>query len=246
MSYGKDRVGGMTRNPFEPIREGHRFEIPPAALERLSDLARIAAHYRPTFANLLIELFAKAHRWHRLATRSVEMDAVAKELDRIARGARKLKSDIDKLGDNARLTLGLYALRLERFGEVGSHESVRNQIEDLLQSGSANHSLQKVEALSRIIDRIASAAATETWPKPKTGFLPPWKTENGRSTPYIDTFNRFVTELGEAVRTCKGAVRFEHNAISDDLRAFLKAASPYLPNSFTPQEVFAPAPPATE
>src|SRR5579862_7655372 len=115
MSNGKDQVSGMTRKTFEPIRDGHRFQIPPAALEQLSDLARIPAHYRPTFANLLIELFAKAHRWHRLASRSVEMDTVAKELDRVAKGARRLKGDFDKLSDKGRFTLGLYATRLERF-----------------------------------------------------------------------------------------------------------------------------------
>ena len=97
MSFGNGLAGGESRDPFEPIPDTRRFEIPPAALELLSDLARIPAHYRPTFANSIVELFAKAYRWHRMANRSVEMDASSKELNRVAREARKLKKSIDKL-----------------------------------------------------------------------------------------------------------------------------------------------------
>jgi hypothetical protein len=84
-------IEGAFPNLFEPIRDTFRFEIPPAALERLSDLAKVPAHYRPTFANLIVELFAKAHRLHLLANRSVAMNVAAKELDRVAKDARKLK-----------------------------------------------------------------------------------------------------------------------------------------------------------
>jgi hypothetical protein len=238
MSNGNGPVKGVSADPFEPIRDALRFEIPPAALERLSDLAKIPAHYRPTFANSIIELFAKAHRWHRMANRSVEMDAAAKELNRVAKEARKLKSNIDKLSKQARVTLGLYALRLERFGEVESHEAVRNQIEDLLHSGSIGQAVQKVDYLSWVVGRIGSAATTETWPKRQKGNPIPWNNDYARENPYVDTFNLFMIELGEVVRACNGALRFEQNDMGDDIKAFLNAASSYLPNEFIPREVF--------
>jgi hypothetical protein len=223
-------------NPFEPTRDTLRFEIPPAALEELSDLVKVPAHYRPTFANSIVELFAKAHRWHRLARRSVAMNAAAKELDRVAKDARGLKRDIDKLSRQARATFGLYALRLERFNEADLPETARNQIEELLQSGGFDQAVPKIDHLSWVVGRIASAAATETWAKRKKGGLVPWINDN--KTPYIDTFNRFVVELGTAVRTCHCPMRFDPDDINDALTAFLEAATPYLPNEFIPEEVF--------
>ncbi len=240
MRNGSGLVEGASPNPFEPVRDTLRLEIPPAVLERLSDLASIPAHYRPTFANSIVELFAKAHRWHRMATRSVEMDAAAKELNRVAKEARKLKKNIDKLSNQARMTLGLYALRLDEFGEAGPHEAVRNQIEALLQAGSLGQAIQKVDYLSWAVGRIGSAAATETWSKRQNGSPPPWRSDDRCKGPHTDTFNRFIMELGEAVRACNGVPGFEQYDINDGLRAFLKAASSYLPDGFVPKEVLNP------
>ncbi len=240
MSNGNGLVEGVSPNPFEPIRGTFRFEMPPAALGQLSGLAKIPAHYRPTFANAAIELFAKAHRWHRMANRSVEMDAAAKELNRVAKEAGKLKKNIDKLSKQARVTLGLYAMRLERFGEAESHEAVRNQIEDLLHSAGAGQAVQKVDALSWAVGRIGSAAATETWPKCQKSNPAPWKRNGKRKSPYVDTFNLFMIELGVAVRACNGALRLERDDMGDDLKAFLRAASLYLPNEFIPNDVLYP------
>lgn len=241
MRNGSGLAEGASPNLFEPVRENFRFEIPPAILERLSDLAGIPAHYRPTFANSIIELFAKAHRWHRMANRSVEMDAAAKELNRIAKEAGKLKKNIDKLSPQARMTLGLYALRLDQFGEAESDEAVRNQIEALLQAGSSGQAIPKVDYLSWAVGRIGSAAATKTWSKRQNGNPAPWQGADSSKNPHIDTFNRFIVELREAVRACNGAPGFEQYDISDGLRAFLKAASSCLPDGFIPNEVLYPA-----
>jgi hypothetical protein len=242
MSNGNGLVRAASADPFEPVRDTLRFQIPSAALEQLSSVAKIPAHYRPTFANSIIELFAKARRWHRLATRSVEMDAAAKELGRIAKEARKLKEYIDKLNGPARVTLGLYVARLEQFGETESNEAMRNQIEDLLQGGGAGQALQKVEYLSWAVGRIQSAAATETWPKSQKDSPAPWKRGVNRTGPLIDTFDRFVTELGGTVRACNGMLWIEQHNPNDDLSAFLKAASSYLPSGFIPWDVLEPTP----
>ena len=143
MSNGNALVRVTPANPFEPAREAFRFEMPPAAVERLCDLAKIPAHYRPTFANSIKQLFAKARRWHRIALRAVEMDAVSRELGRVAREARKLQKSIDGLSERARMTLGLYALRLDQFGEAEAHETVRNQIEDLLNGAALSRRARK-------------------------------------------------------------------------------------------------------
>jgi len=238
MRNGSGLIDGASPNPFEPVRDTLRLEIPQAILERLSDLARIPAHYRPTFANSIVELFAKAHRWHRMATRSVEMTAAAKELNRVAKEARKLKKNIDRLGAQARMTLGLYALRLDEFGEAESHEAIRNQIEALLQAGISGQAIQKVDYLSWAVGRIGSAAATETWSKGQNDPAP-WQSRDSKS-PYVDTFNRFIVELGETVRACNGAPGFEQYNLGDGLRTFLKAASSYLPNGFIPKEALYP------
>jgi hypothetical protein len=169
------------------------------------------------------------------------MDAAAKELNRIAKEARKLKANIDKLSSQARVTLGLYVMRLEQFGEAGAHEAVRDQIEDLLQAGSAGQAVQKVSQLSWAVGRIQSAAATETWPKHQKASPAPWKRGSNRTGPYIDTFDRFMIELGETVRACNGALRINQNDINDDLSAFLRAASPYLPDGFIPWDVLDPS-----
>jgi hypothetical protein len=241
MSHINGLVREASPDPFEPVRDAHRFEIPPAALEQLASLAKVQAHYRPTFANSLRELFAKARRWHRLANRSIEMDAAAKQLNRIAKEARKLKDNIDKLSSQARVTLGLYVMRLEQFGETGSHEAVRDQIEDLLQAGSAGQAVQKVEHLSWAVGRIQSAAATETWPKRQQASPAPWKRGASRTGPHIDMFDRFMVELSGAVRACNGALRIDQDTINDDLTAFLRAASPYLPGGFVPWDALDPA-----
>jgi hypothetical protein len=242
MSHGNGVVLAASADPFEPVREVLRVQIPPAAMEQLSNVSKIPAHYRPTFANSLIELFAKARRWNRLACRSVEMDAAAKELGRIAKEARKIKENIDKLSGQARVTLGLYVTRLEQFGETESHEAMRNQIEDLLQTGGAGQALQKVDYLSWAVGRIQSAAATETWPKHHKDSAVPWKRGASRTGPHIDTFDRFVAELVGTVRTCHGALWIEQNNPNDDLTAFLQAASPYLPSGFIPWDVLEPSP----
>ena len=140
MSNGNDLDRGPTPSVFEPVRDAFHYKLPAPALERLCDLAQVPAHYRPTLANSLTQLFAKAQRWHRIAVRSVEMDTAAKELDRVAKSARKLKEDIDKLSPQARATLGLYALRLDQFSEADQHEAVRNQIEDLVNAGGYGQS----------------------------------------------------------------------------------------------------------
>ncbi len=173
-----------------------------------------------------------------MANRSVEMDAAARELNRIAKEARKLRKIIDKLSKQARVTLGLYVMRQEQFGEGESHEAVRNQIEGLLHSGSSGLALQKVDYLSWAVGRIGSAAATETWSKRQDGDPAPWKSDDNRKRPYVDTFNRFLIELGGVVRACNGTLCFEQNGLNDDLKVFLQAASSYLPNEFTPKEVF--------
>ena len=104
MGHANGFAEALSADPFEPGRHQIRVEIPQPVLERLSDLAGIPAHYRPTFANSLRELFGQSHRWHRIARRSVEMDSAAKELGRIAKDARKLKTKIDKLSKQARVT----------------------------------------------------------------------------------------------------------------------------------------------
>ena len=239
MSNGNDLV---TRDPtpsvFEPVRDAFHYKLPAAALERLCDLAQIPAHYRPTLANSLTQLFAKAQRWHRIAARSVEMDTAAKELDRVAKAARKLKEDIDKLSPQARATLGLYALRLDQFSEADEQEAVRNQIEDLVNAGGYGQAGPKVAQLSWAAGRIEAAAATETWPRPKAGNLAPWKNGSDPKIPYIDTFNRFVMELAWAVHACHSPLRYDPNDLSNELLAFLEAATPLLPNGFIPPEVF--------
>jgi hypothetical protein len=242
MSHGNGLVRAAPADPFEPVRDALRFQIPGAALEQLSTVANINAHYRPTFANSLIELFAKARRWNRLASRSAEMDGAAKELGRVAKEARKLKETIDRLSGPARVTLGLYVSRLEQFGETESHEAMRNQIEDLLQAGGAGQAVQKVDYLSWAVGRIQSAAATETWPKNQKDAPAPWKRGVSRSGPHIDTFDRFVAELTATVRACNGMLRIDPNSVNDDLTAFLKAATPYLPGGFIPWDVLEPAP----
>ena len=152
MSNGLGR--GSSPTPFEPVRDAYRLQVPQAALERLCDLAQVHAHFRPTFANAMRELLAKSHRWHRMASRSVEMDAVAKELGQIGKDARKLKDDLDKLSPQARMTLGLYALRLDKFGELDPAEAVRNQIEDLVNAGGTEQAGPKVGQLSWVAGRI--------------------------------------------------------------------------------------------
>ena len=238
MSNGSDRDRGPSSSVFEPVRDAFRFKLPPAALERLCDLAQVHAHFRPTFANAITELFAKAQRWHRIAARSVEMDAVAKELDRISKDARKLKEDIDKLSPQARATLGLFALRLDQFSEADQHETVRSQIEDLVNAGGYGQAGPKGAQLSWVAGRIESAAATETWPRPRTGPLGAWKNGGDQKTPLFDTFYRFVTELGRIVQACGSPLHFVPDNMTNDLTAFLEAATPLLPNGFIPPEVF--------
>jgi hypothetical protein len=238
MSNGSDLNRGPASSVFEPVRDAFRFKLPPAALERLCDLAQVHAHFRPTFANSITDLFAKAQRWHRIAVRSVEMDAVAKELDRIVKGARKLKEDIDRLGPQARATLGLFALRLDQFSEADQHDSVRNQIEDLVNAGGYGQAGPKVAQLSWIAGRIEAAAATETWPRPRTGPLGSWKNGGETRNPLVDTFNRFVSELGKIVSACGSPLHFVPDNMTADLTAFLEAATPLLPKGFIPQEVF--------
>jgi hypothetical protein len=240
-SYMNNGLGkGSSPTPFEPVRDAYRLHIPPAALERLCDLAQVHAHFRPTFANAMRELLAKSHRWHRMASRSVEMDAVAKELGQVVKDARKLKEDIDKLSPQARMTLGLYALRLDKFSELDPHEAARNQIEDLVNLGGSGQAGPKVGQLSWAAGRIESAAATETWPKPKSGGLAPWKIGGNPNTPFIETFDRFVIELSKAVQACNSPLQFDPNNISSDLTAFLEAAAAHLPSGFVPDEVFHP------
>jgi hypothetical protein len=222
---------------FEPGGRPSRVEFPQPSLDRLSGLAGIPAHYRPTFANLLRELFGQAHLWHRIATRSVEMDAAAKELGRIAKDAQKLKASIDGLSKQARATLGLHALRLDHFGEAGPHEAAPGQIEDVLRSVGLDQAMQKVEYLSWVLSQLGSAAAAKTWPTPENGGSARWKNAGGRA-PHLDTFDRFVIELGKAIEACNSPVRFDPNETDAHLLAFLEEAAPYLPDGFVPQEVF--------
>ena len=167
MSHANGSAEALSADPFAQGRHQIRVEIPQSALERLCCLAGIPAHYRPTFANSLRELFGQSHRWHRMATRSVEMDSAANELGRIAKDARKLKAKIDRLSKQARVTLGLHALRLDRYGEAESHETVRDQIEDILCSGNLDQAVQKVGYLAWAVGRLGSAAGAETWPRPQ-------------------------------------------------------------------------------
>jgi len=238
MSNGNGLAEEASPNSFEPIRDPFRFEIPAAGLELLAGLAGVPAHYRPTFANSIIELFARAHRWHLIANRSVEMNAAAGELRRVAKSARKLKKCIDELSKNARVTLGLYAIRLDQSGETHSHEALRDQIEDILRRQGAGQAVQKAADLSWVVDRIASAASTGTWPKYKNGNLPAWNGDRNHATPHIDTFNRFVIEVGEVIRQCHGRLDIEQDNVSEELKAFLKAASTHLPREFVPAHVF--------
>src|SRR5271165_2505208 len=197
--------------PGDPFAEGRhqvRVEIPQSALERLSGLAGIPAHDRPTFANSLRELFAQSHRWHRIATRSVEMDSAAQELGQIAKDARKLKAKIDKLSEPARLTLGLHALRLDQYGEAEAHETVRDQIEDILCSGNLDQAVQKAGYLAWAVGRLGSAAGAETWSSVQRDGPARWKNADSRMTPHLDTFDHFVIELVKAIEACNGSVRF--------------------------------------
>ena len=242
MSNGSGPGTGSAPNPFEPVRDAFRFQVPSAALERLCDLAQVPAHFRPTFANAMRELLARSHRWHRMASRSVEMDTVAKELGQIAKDARKLKESIDKLSPQARLTLGVYALRLDQSSEADQPETVRNQIEDLVNQGGASQAGPKVAQLSWVAGRIESAAATETWPRPKNGALAAWKNGGSRNTPYIETFNRFVAELSQIAQSCNSPLHFDPNNMNSYLVSFLEAAATQLPAGFIPDEVFNPEP----
>ena len=244
MNNGNELDRGPAASVFEPVRDVFRYKLPPAGLERLCDLSQVPAHYRPTFANSITDLFAKAQRWHRIAVRSVEMDTAAKELDRVAKSARKLKEDIDKLSPQARATLGLYALRLDQFSEADPQEAVRNQIEDLVNVGGYGQAGPKIAQLSWAAGRIEAAAATETWPRQKGGNLAPWKNGGDPKLPHIDTFNRFVMELAWAAHACHSPLRFEPDNMSGELIAFLEAAVPLLPNGFIPPEVFQKEEPA--
>jgi hypothetical protein len=235
MNKGNGSAEASILDPFEPIRL-RRFEIPPPAMDRLCTVAQVHAHYRPTFANALRTLLAKAHRWHRLASRSVAMNQAAKELANVARDAIKLKARIDKLSPQARAALGLYALRLDRYGETESHEAVRDQIEDILQAGGVDQALQKLEYLSWSAGRIGTAATTETWPRSEDKAAR--KRVDEGATPHADTFDHFVFELAEILRGCGSPLRFDPADVSDDLRAFLEAASPFLPDGFIPESVF--------
>jgi len=238
MGHANGFAEALSADPFEPGRHQIRVEIPQPVLERLSELAGIPAHYRPTFANSLRELFGQSQRWHRIARRSVEMDSAAKELGRIAKDARKLKTKIEKLSKQARVTLGLHALRLDRYGEAESPEAVRDQIEDILRSGCLDQAIQKVDYLSWAVGRLGSAAAAETWPRLQKGSPSRWKMADDRMAPYRDTFDRFVIELGKAVEVCNGPGRFDPNGTNSYLISFLEAALPYLPKGFVPRELF--------
>jgi hypothetical protein len=243
MSSGSGLGGQPGLSPFEPYRDAFGFKVPSGALERLCDLAAVPAHYRPTFANAMNGIFAKSQRWHRMASRSIEMDAVSKELVQVAKDARKLKEDLDKLSPQARMALGLYALRLDQFGDPDGHETARNQIEDLVNHGASGQAAAKVGQLSWTAGRIEAAATTETWAKPKNGSLTPWKA-SVRHQPRADTFNMFVIEVGRAAQACNSPLLFDPDNINGDLIAFLEAARPLLPAGFIPDEVFNPEPAA--
>jgi hypothetical protein len=236
MNNDREIADAAKLNQFELIRHPQRLDIPQPAIDRLCAAAQIPAHYRPTFVNALHTLIAKSHRWHRMASRSVEMDETAKELGAVVRDALKLKNRIDKLGPQARTALGLYALRLDRYGETESHEAVREQIEELLQHGGLEQAQQKAEYLSWSAGRVASAATTETWP---TGEGKEAARKRGnRARPHADTFNHFVAELSDLVRGCNSPVRFDPGEPGGSLAAFLEAALPFLPGGFVPAEVF--------
>lgn len=224
----------LAPDPFEPIRLPHRLEIPQPAMDRLCTVAQVHAHYRPTFANALRTLLANAHRWHRIASRSVAMNEAAKELANLARDAIKLKAKVEKLSPQARAALGLYALRLDRYGEIDSHEALRDQIEDILKAGGVDQAFQKVDYLSWSAGRLGLAATTETWPRSEGAR----KRGGDGVTPHVDTFNRFVNELGEILQACGSPLRFDPANVDENLGAFLEAASPFLPNGFVPDSVF--------
>jgi hypothetical protein len=245
MSSGSGLGRHPGAGPFEPYRDSFGFKVPAQALERLCDLAAVPAHYRPTFANAMNGIFAKSQRWHRMASRSIEMDGASKELAQVAKDARKLKESIDKLSPQARMTLGLYALRLDQFAEAEAPEAVRNEIEDLVNHGAVSQTGAKVGQLSWAAGRIEAAAQTETWPKPKNGSLTPWK-NNVRFAPRADTFNMFVIEVGKAAQACNSPLQFDPDNINSDLIAFLEAAQPLLPPGFIPDEVFNPEPAASK
>jgi hypothetical protein len=237
MNDGKEIAEAAKLNPFELIRHPLRLDIPQPVIDRLCAVAQIPAHYRPTFVNALHTLIAKSHRWHRIASRSVEMDEAAKELANVVRDALKLKGRIDKLSPQARTTLGLYALRLDRYGETDTHEAVREQIEELLQHGGLEQAQQKAEYLGWSAGRVASAATTETWPRGGDKEAAR-KRGKDRPRPHADTFNHFVGELSELVRACHSPVRFDPDEAGGSLAAFLEASLPFLPGGFVPQEVF--------
>jgi hypothetical protein len=238
MSHANGLAEALPAGPFAQGRHQIRVDIPQSALERLSGLAGIPAHFRPTFANSLRELFGQSHRWHRIATRSVEMDLAAKELGRIAKDARKLKTKLDQLSKQGQVTLGLHALRLDRYGEADSHAAVRDQIEEILCSGELDQAVKKVGYLAWAVGRLGSAAGAETWPRPRNGAPARWKKADYRAAPYLDTFDHFVIELGKAIEACNGAVRFSPHETNTHLIDFLEAAMPYLPDGFVPKEVF--------
>jgi hypothetical protein len=242
---GLGRQPGLS--PFEPFRDSFGFKLPSPALERLCDLAAVPAHYRPTFANAMNGIFAKSQRWHRMASRAIEMDGVGKELAQVAKDARKLKESLDKLSPQARMALGLYGQRLDQFPETEPHEAVRNQIEDLVNVGAAAQAGAKVAQLSWAAGRIEAAANTETWAKPKNGALASWKSSGGgRFAPRAETFELFVTEVGRAAHACNSPLQFDPANITGDLIAFLEAAQPHLPAGFIPDEVFNPEPAAAK
>jgi hypothetical protein len=237
MNKGNGSAEALAPDPFEPIRHHLRLEIPQADMDRLCTVAQIHAHYRPTFANALHALLAKAHRWHRIACRTVAMNEAARELANVARDAIKLKARIEKLSPQARAALGLYALRLDRYGETESHEALRDQVEELLQAGGVSQAVQKVDYLSWSAGRIGSAATTEAWPRSE-GKKAARKRGGDGAAPHAETFNRFVIELGETLQACKSPFRFDPADVSEDLAAFLEAASPFLPDGFVPESVF--------
>ena len=246
MSSGSRLGGHPGLSPFEPYRDAFGFKVPSAALERLCDLAVVPAHYRPTFANAMNGIFAKSQRWHRMASRAIEMDNVGKELAQVAKDARKLKEDLDKLSPQARMALGLYALRLDQFAEADASEAVRNQIEDLVNQGASGQAGPKVGQLSWAAGRIEAAASTETWAKPKNGALSSWKNSSSRYSPRVETFELFVIEVGRAAQSCNSPLQFDPGNINGDLIAFLEAARPHLPAGFIPDEVFNPEPAASK
>ncbi len=237
MKNGNGLAEASKPNAFELLRHPLRLDIPQPAIDRLCVVAQIPAHYRPTFTNALHALIAKSHRWHRIASRSVEMDSAARELVAVARDALKLKNRIGKLSPQARTTLGLYALRLDSYGETETHEALREQIEELLQNGGLDQARQKADYLSWFAGRVGSAAATKTWPRGE-GKEAARKKAGERETPHAETFERFVIDLSEVVRACNSPVRFDPANVGESLTAFLEVASPFLPEGFIPEGVF--------